>query len=153
MERKTKIFFSILFIGLVVFIISQNFYQLCFVRGISMQPTLQEGQMLIVKKYNVDINYNDIVVINKNKKIIIKRIAGLPHDTVQINDYVFINGEKKDNIYTKNPGNAKEKIILKQNEFFVLGDNRQNSIDSRFDEIGIIREDEIIGKIIFPNKK
>ncbi len=148
MKRKAKIILSILFIGLVMFIISQNFYQLCFVRGISMQPTLQEGQMLLIKKFDVDFNYNDIVVINKNNKIIIKRLIGLPNDTVQIHDYVYINEEKMDNIYIQNPGNAKEKIILKQDEFFVLGDNRQNSIDSRFDEIGIITKKDIIGKVI-----
>lgn len=148
MKRNAKIIISILFIGLVVFIISQNFYQLCFVRGISMQPTLQEGQMLLIKKFDVDFDYNDIVVIKKNNKIIIKRLVGLPNDIVQIHDYVYVNGEKMDNLYIQNPGNAKEKIILKQDEFFALGDNRQNSIDSRFDEIGIITKKDILGKVI-----
>ena len=149
MKRNAKIFFFIISIGFVVFIISQYFYQLCFVRGISMEPTLHEGQMLLIKKFNLKLNYNDIIVINKNNKIIIKKLVGLPYDTVQIHDYVYINGEKKDNIYIQNPGNAEEKIILKQDEFFVLGDNRQKSIDSRFDEIGIITKKDIIGKAFY----
>ena len=52
MKRNAKIFFFIIFIGFVVFIISQYFYQLCFVRGISMEPTLHEGQMLLIKMLN-----------------------------------------------------------------------------------------------------
>lgn len=114
-----------------------------------MEPTLKEQQMLVIKKYNLKLDRNDIVVIKKNSKIVIKRIIGIPKDKIKINGYVYINGEKFDEKHTENPGNAKDEIALKENEFFVLGDNRQNSIDSRFDEIGIIKEDEIIGKALF----
>ena len=113
-----------------------------------MEPTLRDKQIVLIKKYNLDLNYNDIVVIKKNNKIIIKRIVGIPKDTVKIEDYVYINGKKIDDLSTEDAGIASKEITLKEDEYFVLGDNRQNSIDSRFQEIGNIKANEIIGKII-----
>ncbi len=124
------------------------FYQLCFVNGDSMYPTLKDKQIVLIKKYNLNIANNDIIVIKKNKKTIIKRLIGLPNDTIKIDKYVYVNGNKNDNIITNQKGNIKNEIHLKPGEYFALGDNRDNSIDSRFDEIGIIYEDEIIGKVI-----
>ena len=114
-----------------------------------MLPTLKNGNIVCIKKYNLDLKQNDIIVINKNGKTIIKRLIGLPNDKIKIENYVYVNGEKNDNLYIEDCGNIHHEIILEKNEYFVLGDNRQNSIDSRFNEIGIINEDEIIGKLIF----
>ena len=124
------------------------FYQLCIIDGDSMFPTLKSGNIVCMKKYNLDLKHNDIVVVRKDNKTIIKRLVGLPNDKIEINDYLYINGQKNDDLYIKDCGNIGNGICLKDNEYFVLGDNRQNSIDSRFDEIGIISRDEIIGKII-----
>ena len=113
-----------------------------------MEPTLKDKKIVLMKKFNLKLSYNDIIVIRKNDKIIIKRLVGLPKDTVEIRDYLYINGEKFDDYFTPSGKMSKEKIILKENEYFVLGDNRKNSIDSRFEEVGIIKKEEIIGKII-----
>lgn len=113
-----------------------------------MFPTLKSGNIVCMKKYNLYLKHNDIVVVRKDNKTIIKRLVGLPNDKIEINDYLYINGQKNDDLYIKDCGNIGNGICLKDNEYFVLGDNRQNSIDSRFDEIGIISRDEIIGKII-----
>ena len=122
------------------------FYQLCFVNGDSMYPTLKDKQIVLIKKYNLNLANNDIIVIKKNKKTIIKRLIGLPNDTIKIDKYVYVNGNKNDEIITQEQ--EKSEFFLKTGEYFVLGDNRDESIDSRFDEIGIIYEDEIIGKVI-----
>lgn len=65
----------------------------------------------------------------------------------------MINGVKLDEHYGKetisDPGNAVKEIILGKNEFFVLGDNRNNSIDSRFPEVGKVNKKQIIGKVLF----
>ena len=113
-----------------------------------MEPTLTSGKIVVMKKYNLDLKHNDIVVIRKNGKTIIKRLVGLPNDSIKIDEYLYVNGTKNDNLYTKDKGEIKNEILLKEKEYFVLGDNRQNSIDSRFIEIGIIHEREIIGKIM-----
>ena len=102
-----------------------------------------------MKKYDLKLKYNDIVVINKDKKTIIKRIVGLPNDKIRIDDYLIVNDEQFDDKLINNKGKITEELILKSDEYFVLGDNRDNSIDSRFDEIGIIKEKEIKGKVLF----
>ena len=112
-----------------------------------MEPTLKDKRIVIMKKFNLNLSYNDIIVIKKNDKIIIKRLVGLPNDTIEIDNYLYINGKQFDENYTSK-GEMEEKLILKENEYFVLGDNRQNSVDSRFFEIGTIKKDEIIGKVI-----
>ena len=113
-----------------------------------MEPTLTNGKIVCIKKYNLNLKHNDIIVIRKNGKIIIKRLVGLPKDKIKIDEYLYVNGIKNDDLYTKESGEIHEEIELKEKEYFVLGDNRQNSIDSRFSEIGIIYENEIIGKIM-----
>jgi len=141
---------NILFLGVVIFFISNFFYQLCFVEGNSMYPTLKHGHILIVKKYSLNLSNMDIVLIKKDNNIIIKRIIGIPNDEIEIkNGYVFVNDKKVDDIFTKNSGIINNKLKLNFNEYFVLGDNREESIDSRYEEIGIIKKEQIIGKVLF----
>lgn len=114
-----------------------------------MLPTLKNGQIIFIKKYNLNLKYGDIIVIKKNDKIIIKRLIGLPNENIEIiNNYFYINGKKYKDLYIENQGDINSKIYLNSKEYFVLGDNSQNSIDSRFNEIGIIYENEIQGKVI-----
>ena len=146
--KENTIIFKILIIGLIVWIISHFFYQICFVHGQSMEPTLSDKDIVLVKKYNLDLHYGDVVVIKTNGEVIIKRIVGLPGDTIKIDHYLFVNGEKKDDNYMEDNGDIND-VTLKKDQYFVLGDNRNFSIDSRFEEIGIIDRDDIIGKMIF----
>ena len=148
MKDNIKLIISILIIGIIVFLINQYIIQICFVQGDSMVPTLNNGDMVFIKKFDLKFNYNDIAVIKKNNMTIIKRIVGLPNDSIKIDNYLYVNGQKKENWYIEDAVNIKEEICLKENEYFVLGDNVQHSIDSRSDEIGIVLENEIIGKII-----
>lgn len=148
MKKNIKYIINIFIIGLIVFLINQYLFQICFVQGDSMCPTLNNGDMVFIKKYDLKYNYNDIVIIKKKDKTIIKRIVGLPNDSIKIDNYLYVNGEKRENIFIEDAGNSKNEIILKENEYFVLGDNINNSIDSRFDEVGIILKNEIIGIII-----
>ena len=114
-----------------------------------MSPTLQNGNIMCIKKFGLNLKHNDIVVINKNNKIITKRLVGLPNDKIRIDEYLYVNGQKNDDLFIEDCGEIKEEITLKEDEYFVLGDNRSHSIDSRFAEIGIIHKNEIIGiKII-----
>lgn len=139
---------TIFIIGITILLVNIFFYQLCFIRGDSMIPTLKNHEIVIMKKYNLHLNYNDIIVVKKNNKIIIKRLIALPNDTIKINNYVYVNGKKSSDLYTEYGGIIENELTLKQNEYIVLGDNRQNSIDSRYEEVGIIQKKEIIGKII-----
>ena len=115
-----------------------------------MKPTLNDKSLVIETKIVKKINNGDIVVIKKNNIKIIKRVIGIPEDKVVIKDnYVFVNDIKYDDFITTFAGILDKEIILGDDEYIVLGDNRKESIDSRYEEIGIIKEDEIIGKIIW----
>lgn len=128
------------------------------VTGESMETTLQNGDKIIVNKmvYRFsDPDRFDVIVFKQNGKehsyYNMKRIIGLPGETVRIiNGAVYINGELlQEKIQTEpmlNGGLADEEVVLEENEYFVLGDNRNNSEDSRFANIGNILREDIIGK-------
>ena len=127
------------------------------VLGTSMQPTLMDRDQLIVEKvsyYFNDPQRYDIIVFpypEEPSKHYIKRIIGLPGETVQIIDgYVYINGELLDEHYgnavMNYAGVAEEPVVLGDDEYFVLGDNRNNSEDSRYAAVGNIKRSEISGR-------
>ncbi|MBR1860994.1 MAG: signal peptidase I [Lachnospiraceae bacterium] len=135
----------------------------------SMYPTLEEGNHLIVDKITYrfrDPERFEIVIFpykyaDRKNTYYIKRVIGLPGDTVRIGEdgYVYINGELlTSDVYGREPINYDssgwvrgkgEGITLGENEYFVMGDNRNNSVDSRFDVIGNVNRSEIIGRAIF----
>lgn len=130
------------------------------VEGASMENTLHNGDNLIVDKLSYrfhDPERFDIIVFPfqfQDNTYYIKRIIGLPGETVQIMDdgSIYINGEKLEENYGMeviNPetiGRAAEPIELGDDEYFVMGDNRNNSSDSRTDMVGNIKRENIIGK-------
>lgn len=123
------------------------------VYGTSMEPTLNSGNFVAVNKLAKEYSRFDIVIINMPQEIIIKRIIGIPGDTIQIKaGYVHINGEQIEDVANENTtfaGTAFNPLTLGEGEYFVLGDNRSNSEDSRYEEIGIIKHEQIIGKALF----
>jgi len=126
--------------------------------GVSMNPTLNEGEKIIINKmsyFKGEPERYDVIVFSQSKNghgyYNIKRVIGLPGDTVEIvNGEVYINGVKLQEVIPveamRVAGLADEAIVLGENEFFVLGDNRNYSEDSRFANIGIIVKEDIIGK-------
>lgn len=127
------------------------------VSGSSMEPMLSDGDQLIVDKISYRLREPeryDIVVFPyryEENTFYIKRIIGLPGETVQITDgYVYINGTQLDEHYgnevMENPGLAGEPLTLGEDEYFVLGDNRNNSQDSRAANVGAIHRDELLGR-------
>ena len=130
------------------------------VEGASMENTLHNGDNLIVDKLSYrfhDPERFDIIVFPfqfQDNTYYIKRIIGLPGETVQIMDdgSIYINGEKLEENYgmevikPETIGRAAESIELGDDEYFVMGDNRNNSSDSRTDMVGNIKRENIIGK-------
>lgn len=127
------------------------------VSGESMETTLSDGDHLIVDKISYrfrDPKRYDIVVFPyryEKNTYYIKRIIGLPGETVQIvNGYVYIDGVQLDEHYgnavMNDPGQAAGPVTLGADEYFVLGDNRNNSQDSRSANVGVIHRDELLGR-------
>ena len=151
------IVYFLIIIGLTYLIITYV-GQRTRVSGSSMETTLSDGDQLIVDKISYrfrDPKRYDIVVFPyryEEKTYYIKRIIGMPGETVQVVDgYAYINGERlESDIYgaevMEYANMAAEPITLGDDEYFVLGDNRNHSSDSRDPSVGVIHRDELMGR-------
>lgn len=129
--------------------------------GQSMTETLSSGDEILINRfiYKVtDPKRNDIIAFlpngNEKSHYYVRRVIAVPGDTVRIdNGSVYVNGvlaeEETDTAPIEDAGLAAEEITLADNEFFVLGDNRNNSEDSRYANIGNIKKEYIVGKAWF----
>lgn len=149
--------FYIAFVLVLTWVIITFVGQRTRVDGRSMMNTLHDGDNLIVEKLSYrfsDPKRFDIIVFppTGKKEYYIKRIIGLPGETVQIdeNGNIYINGELLEENYgaetIQNPGRAINPITLGEDEYFVMGDNRNNSKDSRSEEVGNVKRSQIIGR-------
>lgn len=127
------------------------------VSGSSMETTLSDGDNLIVDKISFrfrDPKRYEIIVFPyqyEDNTFYIKRIIGLPGETVQVKDgKVYINGQELDEHYGNeemlDPGIARETITLGEDEYFVLGDNRNHSADSRQENVGVLHRKDLLGR-------
>ncbi|MCI9124352.1 MAG: signal peptidase I [Eubacterium sp.] len=128
------------------------------VDGSSMQPTLYDGDQLIVDKLSYrtgEPQRFDVVVFPyryERDTYYVKRVIGLPGEKVRIDAHgtIFINDEALEESYgneaISQPGDAFTPRVLGGDEYFVLGDNRNDSIDSRNSSVGLVRRSEILGK-------
>ncbi|MGI6007698.1 MAG: signal peptidase I [Ruminococcus sp.] len=147
-------------IGLAA-VLSIMFCQTAVLQEGSMDPSFSAGDKFLVNRavYRVSSpQRGDVIAFrtsnDEKASTHIKRVIGIPGDTVQIKDgIILINGEtyveERDVPRIVNPGLAEEPITLGSDEYFVLGDNRNSSVDSRFADVGNVRKDYIIGKLWF----
>ena len=149
-------------VSVIIAITVLCFFRLTVVNGQSMEPSLYNNEKLLLSTTTYtfsDVKRGDIVVVRPDKinvDYIIKRVIALPGDTVEIKDNViYVNDEALDESYVKEPmvtANI-DKFKLANNEYFICGDNRNNSLDSRSEILGPITRDEIFGKIVFDFSK
>lgn len=143
-------------IGLTYFIVTYVGMRTC-VSGKSMRPTLEDGDNLVVDKLSYRFRepkrYEVIVFPYKYEEntFFIKRIIGLPGETIQVKDgYVYIDGELLGEDYgaevMEDAGIAQEPITLGEDEYFVLGDNRNHSTDSRMPNVGVLKREDLVGR-------
>lgn len=128
------------------------------VNGESMQSTLFDGDQVIMDKFTYRLRnpkrYEIVVFPGPNGKDYVKRVIGLPGESVRIQDgKVYVNDRELREDYLDAPytinGELTETITLRQDEYFVMGDNRFNSEDSRFYAVGPVNRDKMIGRVVF----
>ncbi|HBG8470933.1 TPA: signal peptidase I [Clostridioides difficile] len=146
-----------LILSVIAFLLISSVIRLTTVMGHSMDRTLYDGEKLIISKivYNKeDPKYKDVVVIKRsdlNVKYIIKRVIAVEGDTLKIiNNKLYINDKLiEENYINEKMQTSDLEIKIPKDKIFVMGDNRNNSIDSRSSIIGLIDQKDIEGKVIF----
>lgn len=147
--------FETLLLATFIFVMVNTLTGRYEVQSISMEPTLHEGQYLIVSKISYWLHppqRGDVVVLDPpdHRSVIpyIKRVVGLPGERVEIRDgRVWINGVALNEPYVSGPVLYEEEFVLDEDEYLVLGDNRNNSSDSHV--WGTLPRENIVGKTVF----
>lgn len=144
---------------IAISIIFTFIFRVVSVSGKSMVPTLHDADKLVVSRLNYTVSRSDIVVVSPTKGFdepIIKRVIGIEGDTIDIDfekGIVYRNGQALDEKYTNSLTNKsydmKFPIVVRPGCVFVMGDNRNHSLDSRSTQIGLVDERLIIGKAVF----
>lgn len=149
---------NIVYILIVVFIFAvSRCFSIGLATGESMSPTIPSPSILLINKLDKDLQRNDIVVCREGGlKTITKRIIGLPGEsvTITVDGKVFINNTLYEDEYGNISfpmylsGDRSYPVVLGEDEYFVMGDNRNVSADSRNTEIGNIKKENIVGKVM-----
>lgn len=142
MSKKKILSYSLILLVLLGFVFIQTYR----VSGDSMNPNFTDGDLGISLRY-IGQGRFDTVIVRKNGNLVIKRVIGLPNEKVEYkNNYLYINDNQVTEPFKRNSRTENFSIQLKENEYFVLGDNRERSLDSR--SFGAVPQEEIISKVI-----
>lgn len=169
-EKKSMLFLrELILIAVFVFIIRGFLFGTVEVKGSSMQPNFQHGDFLAVNKLYgrfLEPKKGDVIVCksstgNSNENLI-KRVIGMPEDEIdivlneqsrEIEYFVYINGKKIEENYIletmQQCGNMEYPFVVPENSYFVMGDNRNASTDSRTKSVGVIEKKNVKGKVFF----
>ena len=124
------------------------------IEGTSMEPTLSNGDIVLLTK-TTRFNRGDLCGFTWNNKLLIKRVIGTPGDWIEIDTdgTIYLNGELLEEPYVEQPAfgecDLEFPFQVPQEQYFVVGDMRESSIDSRNSLIGCIPKDQIVGKVFF----
>ena len=146
--------YSLIVVAAVAVLIATLVLPVLQISGSSMEPTLNDEEIVVLLK-TVNMKKDDLCCFSYQNKLLIKRVIGLPGDKINIdeNGNVYVNDELLDEPYVTGKALGECDIsfpcYVTDNHYFVLGDQRSTSIDSRSSVIGLVSEDFIVGKIFF----
>lgn len=144
----------IVVVAALAVLVSSFFVTVLKVTGDSMTPTLQTGEIVIAQN-STEFQPGDLIAFYYNNKVLVKRVLGSPGQVIDIDadGYVSVNGLRIDEPYVSDrsldPTDLEFPYQVPENRYFVLGDHRSASIDSRSSVVGCVTKEQLIGKIIF----
>lgn len=144
--------FSLLVVAAVAVLAAMLFFPIFRVTGSSMEPTLDPKEIVVCLKSS-RFQSGDLVAFYYNNKVLLKRVIGTAGDTIEIDDSgnVFVNGSQLDEPYITKKSLGQCDIDfpyqVPDNRIFVMGDNRETSVDSRTTAVGCIADEYVIGKV------
>ncbi len=144
----------VVFVAALAVLVSSFFVTVLKVTGGSMTPTLETGQIVIAQN-SKEFEVGDLLAFYYNNKVLVKRVIGSPGDWVNIdsNGEVSVNGVVLEEAYASDkslePTDITFPYQVPENRWFVLGDHRNVSIDSRSSVVGCVTREQLIGKVIF----
>lgn len=143
---------SLLVVAAVAVLAAMLFFPIFRVTGSSMEPTLDPKEIVVCLKSS-RFQSGDLVAFYYNNKVLLKRVIGTAGDTIEIDDSgnVFVNGSQLDEPYITKKSLGQCDIDfpyqVPDNRIFVMGDNRETSVDSRTTAVGCIADEYVIGKV------
>ena len=166
-EKKSMPLVLQLVLLVVMVVVLRNVMGTVLVKGSSMEPNFNHGDLVFVNKLSTSVgspDYGDVVICKLDEgssyENIIKRVVGLPGDEVVIAEKdteeevydLYINGELIEEPFLGEPmesdGNIEYPFVVPENSYFVMGDNRNESLDSRRASVGAIQKDNLEGKVV-----
>lgn len=156
-SKYKKILKSTVYILLIVVAISAIVATLVFpvlkIYGTSMSPVVNNGDIVVAVKKN-KFNSSDVVAFYYNNRILVKRVIATPQDWVNIDEdgNIYVNNVLLDESYTYGKtvqGDIEYPFQVPSDSYFVLSDQREIMVDSRNKEIGCIKQEDIVGKVVF----
>lgn len=142
-------------IAVVACFVSANWYQLSLIHGDSMSPAYHDMQFVLIDRHSGLYTYGDVVAFECEKldAVLVKRIVACPGDRVIITDGTLYVNDAVSQVFPQDgifaySGLADSTIYLGDDQYFVIGDNLEESRDSRYEEVGMVKGKDILGKTI-----
>lgn len=166
-EKKSMPIALQLVLLVVMVVVLRNVMGTVLVKGSSMEPNFNHGDLVFINKLSTSVgspDYGDVVICKLEEgsgyENIIKRVIGLPGDEIDIVENeddedvydLYVNGEYIEEDFLGEPmmtdGNIEYPFEVPENSYFVMGDNRNESLDSRRESVGAIHKDDLMGKVV-----
>lgn len=152
MLRRTACILII--VAAAAILVATLFLPVMRIYGTSMTPTIDNGDIVVAVK-TTDVSFGDVIAFYCNNKVLVKRVIGCAGDWIDVdkNGVVTVNGSQLDEPYVSSRALGNTNIELPyqvpDNKFFVMGDHRESSIDSRNTEVGCVGQDQIVGRVVW----